>query len=124
MKFNSLLARMDRLPPCMCRLFARRQSPRGWVPKSHFDVARDSKIPKSMVALYSRMRSWGNIPIDKADRFARACGVNLAEIDEAITRLRLHRTRLLHLRAGNAHQRRMIADLLEQSKPSTKMKSP
>lgn len=118
MKFKSLLARIDRLPPCLCRLFARRtDGARGWVPKSHQDIAEDSGLPRSSVADMSQKRSWRGVRIDEADRFAHACGVNLADIEDAIKRLRSQRARLQHLRQGNGHQRRMIAALLKQVKP-------
>lgn len=116
MKTNSLLARLDKLPPCVCRLFARRSGPKGWEPKSHREIADEIGIHKATVAWYSHKKTWGGIPIATADSFARACGVNLAEIDEVISRLRHHRTRLLHLSRGNGHQRRMIAALLAQTK--------
>lgn len=108
---------MDRLPPCLCRLFARKQSDRGWVPKSHQDIANDSGLPKSTVADMSRKQSWRGFRIDEADQFSRACGVNLADIYEAPRRLRSHRTRLQHLQEGNGHQRRMISDLLQKASP-------
>lgn len=120
MKFASLLARMDRLPPCLCRLFARKRCRGGtnaWAPKSHREIAIEAGLSKSTVAELSRRKTWRGTPIGAADDFARACGVNLAEIDEAISRLRNHRTRLQHLGRGNQHQRRMIADLLAQTAP-------
>lgn len=118
MKFDSLLARMDRLPPCLCRLFARKRCRGGtnaWAPKSHREIAEASGLPKSKVAELSRRKTWRGTPVDVADRFARACGV--VDIDAALKRLRNRRTRLQHLGRGNRHQRRMIADLLDQAKP-------
>lgn len=117
MKYGSLLEKLDRLPPCLCRLFARTRLARtGWHPKSHREIAAEAGLAKSTVADLSRLRSWRHVPLEMADTFARACGVNLAEIEEAISRLRTGRSRLKHLAAGNAQQRRMIAELLKESK--------
>jgi len=124
MKFDSLLARIDRLPPCLCRLLARRNvTGGGWAPKSTRDIAADAGLSKSAVAELSRRRTWRGTPIGMADAFARGCGVNLAEVDAVIKRLRYHRTRLRHLSKGNGHQRRMIADLLKQVKNQNPMES-
>lgn len=120
MKFDSLLAKMDRLPPCVVRLFARKRCSGGtnsWAPLSHLDISNESGIPGSTVADLSRKRSWSGIRFEVADRFALACGVNLANIDEAIGRLRNHRARLKHLGRGDKNQRRMIAELLAKAKP-------
>lgn len=117
MKPGSLLASIDRIPPCVCRLFARRQSADGWVPKSHREIAIEAGLSKSTVAELSRRKTWRGTPIGVADQFARACGVNLADPRDAIRRLRSHRTRLQHLKHGNQHQRRMISELLKVIKP-------
>lgn len=112
MKAASLQSQLDRLPPCLCRLMARAGSGSQWRPKSHREIALAAKLPRQTVADLSRRTSWANIPIHIADRFAFACGVNLAQINDTLSRLRLQRTRLRHLSSGNAHQRRMIATLM------------
>lgn len=116
MKFASLLARMDRLPPCLCRLFARKRCHGGtnaWAPKSHREIAEEAGLSKATVAELSRRKTWSGTPVDVADRFAKACGV--VDIAVALKRLRNRRTRLQHLGRGNGPQRRMIADLLAQA---------
>lgn len=73
---SGLLERCDRLPPYLVRLVARSASKRG-VPLTLHQIAAASGIPYRTVRRLSRQRSWGNVPIATADKFAAACGVNL-----------------------------------------------
>lgn len=107
-----LLATANQVPPFVCRLIARKKS--GFHALSHSDISKISGIPRSSVADLSRLTSWDGIPIDVADRFASACGVNLTRPRQHLRWLR--RAGMIHIKQANAHQRRFFQRLFASAK--------
>jgi hypothetical protein len=101
----------ERFPPCVCRLLARKD--RGTHPKSSKDIADESGLSKSFVAVLARRRTWKGIPVDVATRFALACGVNLADPGSTIEYIRTRKK--VHLRRANPAQRRMFQRIMTRS---------
>lgn len=110
-----LLERANKLPPFVCRIIARTRTNglRRWAPRSHAEIAELSQLPRSTVASISTRISWAGIPIEIADRFAAACGVDLNQPGRHLRWLRT--ARFQHLAQGNAQQRRFFARLMKQA---------
>jgi hypothetical protein len=110
-----LLEHANQIPPFICRFIARKREQQGdrrpLVPLSHRDIAQRAGLPRQSVADLSRRLSWEGVPLDVADRFAAACGVNLMKPGNHLRALR--EGRLGHLKEGNAQQRRFFARLME-----------
>lgn len=70
----TLFEKLDLLPPCVCRLLARRANGRQGL--SHQEIAQASGLSVSTVAKLSFQTEWGTVTIDVAKRFSLACGVN------------------------------------------------
>lgn len=70
----SLLTKLNSCPPFLCRILARKN--RGRAGLSHDELAERSGLARSTIAALSFKTSWEGIPVDTADRFAQACGVN------------------------------------------------
>lgn len=107
-----ILAAANRLPPFVCRLIARDRS--GLHALSHSDLAKLSGLPRSSVADISRLTSWEGVPMDVADRFASACGVNLTRPARHLTWLR--ESGMIHIKQADAHQRRFFQRLFDSAK--------
>ena len=78
--FQALLQILDqRCPPYLCRLIAivpgRGAKPARRIPEAEI-IAR-SGLSRSTVVRLSYSKSWANVPMATASRFAAACGVNL-----------------------------------------------
>lgn len=99
----------NRFPPFICRYVARKKH--GNEPKSHSDLARESKLSRSYVAVLSRKRTWKGIPIDVVERFSSACGVNLMAPSK--TREFLKRAKKEHLQNASGAQRKFIFSLFK-----------
>lgn len=110
-----LLDQANQIPPFVCRIIARKHS--GFIPLSHSDIAQASGLSRSTVAAISRKVSWHGVTVDKADRFARACGVDLSQPRRALRWLR--RAGLIHLQRGTSQQRRFIKSLLTAQRIGT-----
>ncbi len=104
-----LLAKVDRLPPFVVRLMARKKN--GREPLSYTEIANASGVKRSRVATILVAKTWKGVPIDVADNIATACGVDLAAPSKQIKWLKRHC--LIHIRNGNAEQRKMFARLLK-----------
>jgi len=109
-----ILERANQIPPFMCRIMARKG--RGMKPLSNADIAGISGLNHAYVSQLSLKRSWTGIRMDVADRFARACGVDLTRPAPHLRWLRM--AGMKHLREGNAHQRRFFKRLFELGKQS------
>lgn len=70
----SLLAKVEKFPPFLCRILARKN--RGRAGLSHLELSKLSGLSKSKVAELSFKTTWAGIPVDIVDRFSTACGVN------------------------------------------------
>jgi hypothetical protein len=106
----SLLKKADRLPPCICRLIARKDNGRNGM--THADIAKVSGLSLSTVKDYSFRTTWANRPVGSADAFAEACGVDLMDVERHTEFLR--RRQWVHVfKAKSPKQRAMYASLLK-----------
>lgn len=105
-----IFAKIETLPPFVCRLVAR--EPSGHKAMSTSAIAARAGISRSYVSHLSHKTTWRGVPINVADSFATACGVDL---NRPLLTLRwLRRSGLEHLKTGNAHQRRFFKTLFTQ----------
>jgi hypothetical protein len=68
-----LIEKLDRMPPFLCRLMARRN---GRSP-SNKDLSKDSGIPLTTLRRICEKKTWADVPVGMAQRFSVACGVDL-----------------------------------------------
>ena len=73
---KSLVEFLDRLPPCMVRLVARKPNHHGQRMSLH-EISRASGLSYGAVLRLSVKKSWANVPPERIDRFCRACGVDM-----------------------------------------------
>lgn len=110
-----LLARLNKLPPFICRFIARKRAANAhfsfYEPLSHSDIAKRSNLPRSTVADLSVKESWDGVPVNVIDAFAAACGVDLMLPGRHLRWLRLGR--FGHLSKGNVQQRRFFNRLMK-----------
>lgn len=106
---DTLLNRINKLPPAACRLLAR--SRHGWHGLSHQELATKAGLARSTVAKISRRQTWNGLTIDTIERFSTACGVNLISPASAI---RIIRSRKMpFLRKSPSAQRRFYISLFK-----------
>lgn len=103
-----ILEKADKTPPLLCRLVARDKT--GWHPLSTREIAKRSGIPVATVGKISKLKSWATVPIGVAEKFAKACGVNLSQPSKTIKWLR--KAKMSHIRFSNPKQRKLFADLM------------
>lgn len=72
----TLVEYLDRLPPCIVRLVARRPNHHGQRMSLH-EIARASGLSYGAVMRLSMKKTWANVPPATIDRFAKACGVDM-----------------------------------------------
>lgn len=78
----TIAQRLDRFPPLVCRLLARRHAhKRGIVPLSTVEIAVRSKLTPSIVSSLAPLTSWDSVPIPQALAFAKGCGIDLDDRD-------------------------------------------
>lgn len=65
----TLLERLDQFPPSVCRLRACKTSTRA--------LAAKAGLKRSTVDKIAKQATWAGIAVDVADKFARACGIDL-----------------------------------------------
>ncbi len=82
----TLLERLNRMPPCACRLLARDR--RGRHGLTHRQLAERSGLARSTVAFLSFRTKWDGLSIDVIQKFSVACGVDLLAPAHAIYLLR------------------------------------
>lgn len=105
----TLLTKLNQLPPFLCRVMARKK--KGWAPMSISDLSVVSGLTRSKVAKISVMRSWNDVTLSDADKFSRACGVDL--LDLAPAKKWLRQSPLIHIQRARIDQRRMFTKLLK-----------
>lgn len=105
----SLLAKLNRVPPCACRLLARKNS--GWTGLSHSDLAKITGLSRTAVSDLSLKDSWHGIPVDVADDFSHGCGVDLLRPSDAIKLLK--RRKLVHIKNANGNQKLLYSKILK-----------
>ena len=71
--------RLDRFPPIVCRLLARKRAIKGGgiVPIPAAEIARNSGLTLTQVASLSPLLDWSTVPAATAVAFARGCGIDL-----------------------------------------------
>lgn len=76
---NYLVAALDRVPPFVCRMIAiipgRGGRPTRRLPESQ--IVKVSGLPRRTIVRLSYSKTWANISLDTASKFAAGCGVNL-----------------------------------------------
>jgi hypothetical protein len=78
----TIAERLQRFPPLVCRLLARRHDPsRGIVPLSTAEIAQRSGLTVSEVASLAPLTSWDTVPTPRALAFSKACGIDLDDRD-------------------------------------------
>lgn len=101
---NFLLQRLNRFPPNLCRLLARKQ--RGRLLMTNTDIATVAGMSRALVSKIAAMSSWENVTLSAAQRFSLACGVNLLS---PCKQVRFWRRRSLHYQKNaTSAQRRMM----------------
>lgn len=114
---QTYLQQIDRLPPRVCRLLARRKGGGGTnrLPLTARDIAQASGLSVERVARISRLKSFASVPIAEADAFRRGCGITRENERRHVYYLR--RTRLwskkplAHLDNMTPKQKRQLAGL-------------
>lgn len=109
MKPSSWLLSINRIPPCFCRLVARKGY--GKKPMSNSEIAKISGLARSTVNKLSHMRDWNHVTCATVQRFTTACGVDLLRPKEAITKFKRAK-KLVYTSKGQPAQRRMYDRLL------------
>jgi hypothetical protein len=72
---DALVAHMDRVPPNLCRILARR----GRKAMTNQEIADASGLTLKRVGEIARLVSWGKVGVAQASAFASACGVDLVK---------------------------------------------
>lgn len=101
----NLLAWLDRFPPCLVRLVARKKH--GFARLSHAEIAQRSGLSISTVSLLSSRTTWRRIPPETIEAFTKGCGINLFRLHKEFHRLRRPRTRSTHIRRAKGPARQM-----------------
>tara|TARA_Y100001937_G_scaffold96987_2_gene131946 strand:+ start:1289 stop:1861 length:573 start_codon:yes stop_codon:yes gene_type:complete len=69
----SLLEKLDKMPPFLCRLLARRKGKS----LSNRQLASDLGVSVRTIQRISEKKSWDDVPVGFAQKFSGACGVDL-----------------------------------------------
>jgi len=77
---NGFLQSMDRIPPPMAALIARR----GRSPMTLDAVAKAAGISKQRAVWITSMTSWAKVPTGEASAFLAACGVTPASVGQQL----------------------------------------
>jgi hypothetical protein len=105
---QTVLDKLNRVPPCVCRLLARKNHGRRGM--THRDLAKASGLTLSTVQALSFRRSWTGLSIDTIMAFSLACGVNHLSTDQQMDYLR--RRRMAHVLGAKGSQKVFYARLL------------
>lgn len=103
-----ILRLANQIPPYVCRILARKAN--GQKPMSSAEIAERSGLSRAHVSKLSKAQTWSTVTMDVADRFATACGVDLAKPNRTLKWMRS--ATLVHLRRGGAKQRQLFHQLL------------
>jgi transcriptional regulator with XRE-family HTH domain len=98
----TLFEKLELLPPCHCRLLARKS--RGRQGLSHEEIAKLAGLSVATVAKLSFQTDWGNVTIDVARRFSEACGVNHLSASAQLDYLR--RRKMAHVFRAPSNQQK------------------
>lgn len=115
---RSLIEKLDRVPPYLCRLMATTRWGRKGL--SHDELAHRSGLTKSTISRLSRLTTWRNITLDTVQRFADACGVDLLRTKTTLRPLRM--SRMVFFKNSNAEQRRFYIRIMRTAQTVTMSK--
>lgn len=113
-----ILERLNKLPPFVCRLHARKKN--GQESASCTDLAKRSGLSRSYIAVLSQRTTWVGIPVDVADKFAQACGVDFMAPWKVADYFR--RAKQPFLRTAHPNQKRLFLKLM-RLRPNKNAKS-
>ncbi|HYE32128.1 MAG TPA: hypothetical protein VEH27_11915 [Methylomirabilota bacterium] len=71
----SLIARLDKFPPVLCRLAARKNNGRRAL--TNEEIAKAAGLSKKCVDRLSVKATWSGVDVETASKFAAGCGVDL-----------------------------------------------
>jgi hypothetical protein len=118
---TSYTVRLDKLPPCLCWIIARRLRR----PISLQEISLRSGVPLRSLARIFRKSSWATVKIGVADRVRKACGIvpgnefrHVAYLKKTLTKRHPHST-LVHFGKRPAWARIVAARRLEQGLQSS-----
>lgn len=111
-----ILEKLDRFPPFLVRLLARRPRGQGWKPLSTTEIAGRAELSRYEVQKISALTTWASVPVEIVERFANGCRVDLSKGSELRKILRLNK--LSHLRFSNVAQRKFFAALMSSKSGS------
>lgn len=77
----SLPEKLDRFPPVVIRLLARKQRGRTVTAMSDQDIAAASGLSVGQVKSVSRLTNWGTVDVDTLQAFCKGCGADLDNRD-------------------------------------------
>ena len=106
----TLLDRLNRYPPRLIRLLARKQH--GQLPMSAADIALRGGLSVTRVKQISKARSWERIQIRTAQAFISGCGVDPMAIGPHLRYWRRYGLRFMKHAAPM--QRQMYSELLDE----------
>jgi len=72
-----LQEKLNRFPPVICRILARRMDGTRVVAYLTAEIAQRADMQEAEVLLISQHTSWEGIPVDTMLRFTHACGIDL-----------------------------------------------
>lgn len=113
----NLLEYVDQIPPCICRLVARKNHGRNAL--THRDLAKLCGISKSYVADLSMRSTWRGVPIEIIQVFGEACGVDFARPNRVRYYLRTYKK--IHVLNSGGNGKKMFQRMFTQV-PSTDRK--
>ncbi len=101
----NLFASAQRITPIECRLLARAGG--YWL--TNQQLSERSTLPRSTVRRLSELTSWAGVPVDEADLFSRACGVDLLHPRRSIDYI--NRRSFAHLKCNPRYRDKLIGIL-------------
>lgn len=139
----TLLDQIDQIPPCLCRLFARKLKPkskrsrrskdrrskkqRGYpsVAKSINEIAAESGLSRKKTGWISRQSSWISVNVGEMMAFSNACGVDLlrprSKLDHLKKMLAVGATRILGRGLPSHYVRRQMLRLTQPNAQASRM---
>lgn len=109
----TLLERLDKFPPRLCRLFARKGPNRLRRLKTNADIARDGGLARSTVDKLGHLESWKTVTLETFAKFVKGTGVDPLASTKNHKRMlvRSDRSRKF-LKNGSPAQRKMVDRIL------------
>lgn len=120
MATRSLLERLDRIPPCLCRILAR--SHNGNRSLSHHELAARSGLSRSYVGTLSGKDTWANESVWVVEAFSRACGVDLFNPHEV--RHYFATKQRTHINRAKGHRKKLFLRLFKTMNAKAARTSP